>query len=111
VTDRGWPSHRSAIAPSDVGTQDLIGTCEAFWNSVTDHDGPAPISFDRCIDWLLDLYQVTRDAQLRTLIAEVLDDLRDLGPVEGEFEDMVLGALASVEAACDVVAARQTRNG
>lgn len=99
------------IAPSDFDVQDPIATCAAFWNSVTDHDGPSPISFDRCVDWLLDLYQVTLDTQLRTLIAEVLDDLRDLGPVEGEFEDMVLGALASVEAACDVVAARQKANG
>lgn len=76
---------------------------EAFWNSVTDHDGPAPISFDRCVDWLLDLYQDTTNTDLRTLITEVLDDLRSLGPVEGEFEDVVLGALASVEAAFEMV--------
>lgn len=92
---------------ADSAAQNLGETCDAFWSSVTDHDGPAPISFDRCVDWLLDLYQVTVDAQLRTLITEVLDDLRAIGPVEGAFEDVVLGALASVEAACDVVAARR----
>lgn len=78
-------------------------TAEAFWNSVTDLDGPAPISFDRCVDWLLDLYQNTTNAQLRTLISEVLDDLRALGPIEGEFEDIVLGALASVETAFEML--------
>ena len=81
-------------------------TCEAFWSAVADDASPSPISFDRCVDWLLDLYQVTDDVALRTLIADVLDDLRALGPVEGEFEDIVLGALASVEAAFDVVDAR-----
>lgn len=84
-------------------TTTVTDTTEAFWTTVTDHDGPAPISFDRCVDWLLDLYQDTTNAQLRTLISEVLDDLRSLGPVEGEFEDIVLGALASVEAAFEMV--------
>lgn len=92
---------------TDTAPFSPVETCEAFWTSVTDHDGPAPISFDRCVDWLLDLYQVTEDRQLRGLIADVLEDLRAIGPVEGEFEDVVLGALASVEAAFDVVAARQ----
>lgn len=92
---------------TDLTTQQPSDTCEAFWNTVADHDGPATISFDRCVDWLLDLYQVTVDVQLRALITDVLDDLRALGPVEGEFEDIVLGALASVEAAFDVVAARE----
>ena len=78
-------------------------TTEAFWNSVTDLDDSAPISFDRCVDWLLDLYQSTTNVQLRTLISEVLDDLRALGPVEGEFEDIVLGALASVETAFEML--------
>jgi len=94
-------------AASQINTPTVTETTDAFWTSVTDHDGPSPISFDRCVDWLLDLYQVTADAQLRTLISEVLDDLRALGPIEGEFEDIVLGALASVEAAFEVVAARQ----
>lgn len=78
-------------------------TTEAFWTTVTDHEGPSPISFDRCVDWLLDLYQDTTNTQLRHLISEVLDDLRALGPVEGEFEDIVLGALASVEAAFEMI--------
>ncbi len=81
----------------------IADTTEAFWTTVTDHDGPTPISFDRCVDWLLDLYQDTTNTQLRHLISEVLEDLRALGPVEGEFEDIVLGALASVEAAFEMI--------
>ena len=81
----------------------VADTTATFWATVTDHSEPAPISFDRCVDFLLDLYQDTTSTQLRTLISEVLDDLRELGPVEGEFEDIVLGALASVEAAFEMV--------
>lgn len=84
--------------------QVMADTFDAFWSSVTGHEGASTISFDRCVDWLLDLYQITPDPRLRLLISEVLDELRELGPVEGEFEDVVLGALASVEAAFDVVA-------
>ncbi len=73
---------------------------EAFWAVAGDEY--STISFDRCTDWLLDLYQTTEDVQLRTLITEVLDDLRALGPIEGEFEDIVLGALASVEVAFEI---------
>ncbi len=93
----------TASNSTDTDAFTVAETTEAFWTTVTDHDGPAPISFDRCVDWLLDLYQDTTSTQLRTLISEVLDDLRELGPVEGEFEDIVLGALASVEAAFEMV--------
>lgn len=81
-------------------------TSEAFWSTVTDHDGEAAISFDRCTDWLLDLHQSTKDEGIRRLIADVLEDLRMLGPVDGEFEDVVLGALASVEIAFEMVEGR-----
>lgn len=84
-------------------TADAVDTCDAFWATVTDHDGPGAISFDRCVDWLLDLYQVTADTQLRQLISDVLEDLRAIGPVDDEFEDVVLGTLASVEAAFEIV--------
>jgi hypothetical protein len=79
-----------------------ITTSEAFWSAATDETGCGSISFDRCVDWLLDLYQSTDDTLLRNLIADVLDDLRQLGPVTDEFEDVVLGALASIEVAFEV---------
>ena len=66
---------------------------------------PATISFDRCVDWLLSLYADTSDRDLKTMIVEVLGELRAIGPVDGAFEDIVLGALASVESAFEIAAA------
>lgn len=80
-------------------------TSEAFWASATDHDETSFLSFDRCVDWLLDLYRSTEDEDLRLLVSDVISDLRALGPIEGEFEDVVLGALASVETAFEIKAA------
>lgn len=97
TTGKRSASSRTANA-SDV----FVSASEAFWAAAGSGDEFASISFDRCVDWLLDLYQATEDSQLRLLITEVLDDLRQLGPVEGEFEDVVLGALASVEAAFEI---------
>ena len=68
----------------------------------------ASLSLDRCIDWLLDLHQSTDDRRLRVLISEVLDDLRAVaehpsGLAGLGIDDIVLGALASVEAAFEIV--------
>ena len=79
-------------------------TSEAFWATATDHDEAAFLSFDRCVDWLLGLHASTDDEDLRLLVSDVISDLRDLGPIEGEFEDLVLGALASVETAFEIKA-------
>ncbi len=97
TTHKGSASSRTAN-PTDV----FVSASEAFWAAAGTGDEFVSISFDRCVDWLLDLYQATEDSQLRLLITEVLDDLRQLGPVEGAFEDVVLGALASVEAAFEI---------
>ena len=80
-------------------------TCEAFWATATDEDTVDYISFDRCVDWLLDLHQSTDDVQLKALVSEVLEDLRALGPVQDELEDVIFGALASVEVAFEIRAA------
>ncbi len=101
-----FTTNRTDQAADQAAANQAAETCGAFWSTVTDHDGPAPISFDRCVDWLLDLHQTTTDADLRLLITDVLDDLRELGPIEGEFEDVVLGALASVEIAFEMVMGR-----
>ena len=77
---------------------------EAFWGAAIDEDSTSFLSFDRCVDWLLDLYGQTTDEDLQLLIGEVIDDLRALGPIEDEFEDIVLGALASVETAFEIKA-------
>lgn len=76
---------------------------EQFWDAAAaDDPRTGPISFDRCVDWLLGLHDSTADPGLRALVVEVLIELRRLGPVEGDFEDVVLGALASIEAAFEI---------
>ncbi len=64
-----------------------------------------PLFFDRCVDWLLSLHESTTDPALLDLVTDVLDELREIGPVSGEFADVVLGALASVELAFELPAA------
>jgi hypothetical protein len=85
---------------------------KAFWATADDTLDPtthAPISYERCVNWLLDLHQGTTDPALRKLIIEVLSDLGQLGPVSSdpELENLILGALASVEVAFEVAAARE----
>ncbi|MDH3679675.1 MAG: hypothetical protein OEV40_06960 [Acidimicrobiia bacterium] len=67
--------------------------------------GSEELSFDRCVDWLLTLHESTTDPQLQRLAIDVLAELRELGPGAGEFADVVLGALASVEVAFEIAAA------
>ncbi|MGF1599629.1 MAG: hypothetical protein ACFCVK_22405 [Acidimicrobiales bacterium] len=64
------------------------------------------LSFGHCVDWLLDRYQATTDPELRAMVVEVLDELRDLGPVDDEMADVVVGALGSVAAAFELRASR-----
>ena len=68
-------------------------------------DTADPFFFDRCVDWLLSLHASTTDPALQSLAADVLDELREIGPVSGEFADVVLGALASVDVAFELPAA------
>ena len=92
----------TALTASNVTTP--THSSEAFWGAATDLESVSYLSFDRCVDWLLDLYRHTDDEDLQLLIGEVIDDLRALGPIEDEFEDIVLGALASVETAFEIKA-------
>ncbi|MEM8925959.1 MAG: hypothetical protein AAGD35_20840 [Actinomycetota bacterium] len=63
-----------------------------------------PVSYQCCIDWLLDLRQSTTDPVLRGLVSEVLAELRTIGPVgdDPELNEMVLGALGSVQSAFEL---------
>ncbi len=84
-----------------------IEESETFWSAAFDDAREATLSIDRCIDWLLDLYQSTTHAVLRELVSDVLDDLRAVG-CEGigfaalDLDDVVLGALASIETAFEI---------
>lgn len=80
-----------------------------YWSvdPVSDQTGATTtesVSLERCIDWLLDRHQSTTEPVLRRLVSDVLTEIEELGPHcdEGELDELVLGALASVAAAFDV---------
>lgn len=88
-------------------TPTTIEQGESFWRAAFDDAREATLSIDRCIDWLLDLYQSTDHPVLRALVADTLDDLRavgvdGLGFAELDLDDVVLGALASIETAFEI---------
>ncbi len=62
----------------------------------------------RCHDWLRDARSRTADGVVHRLIDDVADELRLMGAFAGdladEMTDLVVGALASVEAALEVAA-------
>lgn len=85
----------------------VVDETDSFWTVALDGAPEASLSIDRCIDWLLDLYQSTEISQLRDLVSDVLDDVRavsaeGLGFAELDLDDVVLGALASVETAFEL---------
>ncbi len=53
--------------------------------------------------WLECAFERATTASTRRLIEDVLDDISLIGPIDDELDDMVVGALASVESAlqCD----------
>jgi hypothetical protein len=74
---------------------------------VDDLDGQVLVSQSRCVDHLLDLMNLTTNEAIRTVITEVLDDIRHLSVVRAdEMESCyaLLGAVAAVEAAFETYA-------
>jgi len=53
--------------------------------------------------WLECAFERATTASTRRLIEDVLDDISLIGPIDEELDDLVIGALASVESAleCD----------
>ncbi len=53
--------------------------------------------------WLECAFERATTASTRRLIEDVLDDISLIGPIDDELDDLVIGALASVESAleCD----------
>jgi hypothetical protein len=88
-----------------TATLSPITASNAFWSVANDDDlceAASSISPERCITWLLDLQASTSDQQLKDLVDETVADVRALGRFGGDMEDVVLGALASIEVAFEV---------
>lgn len=54
-----------------------------------------------CEAWLRRAYERADTAATRRLVADVLDDVRAIGEIDDELTELVIGALASVEAALE----------
>ena len=71
----------------------------------------AVFTFEQCEQWLVhrlaavDERSAAPDPELRLLVADTLADLRALGQLEPEMEEVVLDTLASIEIAFEVQAA------
>lgn len=60
------------------------------------------ITLDLCHAWLRQAHNAASDEAFRRLVADVMGDLEDLGSMDGELVNLVLGALGSVQSALEV---------
>ncbi len=73
--------------------------CEALGRLERSLDAQILVSQDRCVDGLLDLYNAAPTELIRTLVADILDDIRHLSAVRSS---TVQGRLMEVSAATSV---------
>lgn len=62
----------------------------------------AGLNFMQCHRWLEDARHATADTNLHALIDDVMGELWEIGSVEGELGDLVIGVLESVAAAIEI---------
>ncbi|MEZ5412545.1 MAG: hypothetical protein R2761_31210 [Acidimicrobiales bacterium] len=96
----------TALRPLDLSPAE---TADAFWAATNDDDPfvtDATVSPERCLAWLGGLLASTDDPGLRDLVTDTIDDIRRLGRFGRDLEDVILGALASIEVAFEVAGAR-----
>ena len=65
-----------------------------------------PLNTHRCRKWLDTAYFATDDSEIRTLIEDLDNELLELGHVDPEMNQLVLGALESVASAIAIAEAR-----
>ncbi|MDH4074470.1 MAG: hypothetical protein OEY41_04175 [Acidimicrobiia bacterium] len=88
---------------TDSTTATTTGPCAAFTDALTrlerSLDAQILVSQDRCVDGLLDLYNAAPTELIRSLVADILDDIRHLSAVRAS---TVQGRLMEVTAATSV---------
>ncbi len=63
---------------------------------------PRPLDLDNCRQWLDAAFFSTDDAEIRTMIEDLDNDLLELGAIDPEMNQVVVGALDSVASAIAV---------
>lgn len=91
---------------SSIDTATLLTRLHPADDGVFGADSRPPAAV---VDWLEQALERAETAQTRRLIADVLGDVRALGPIDDDLVELVIGALASVDVALDLDTTGRTR--
>jgi hypothetical protein len=94
----GFDDLAAPTAPSvvSINADGIAGIVDVALANI---DGQVLLSQGRCVDVLLDLFNVTSEASIQVLIGERLDDIRHLRAVEADEFRADLYAVAAIAAA------------
>jgi hypothetical protein len=104
TTPTATPTTTGATQPPLAAPPELVALLDA---AIDDAIGQFVLSQGRCVDHLLDLYNSTEHAAVRSAVSFVLDGIRRLTAVRAdEFVDnlRLIAAVAEVEGAFSVAA-------
>ena len=94
----GFDDPTAPAAPS-VASINADGIAAIVDTALADIAGQVLLSQGRCVDVLLDLFNVTTEPSIQVLIGERLDDIRHLRAVEADEFRADLYAVAAIAAA------------
>ncbi|HEX4981763.1 MAG TPA: hypothetical protein VFV63_08700 [Ilumatobacteraceae bacterium] len=94
----GFDDPAAPAAPS-VASINSDGIADIVDAALDDLDGQLLLSQGRCVNVLLDLFNVTTEPSIQALIGERLDDIRHLRAVEADEFRADLYAVAAIAAA------------
>ena len=94
----GFADVAASAAPS-IASINADGIAEIVDAALADIAGQTLLSQGRCVDVLLDLYNVTTEPSIQVLIGERLEDIRHLRAVLAEEFRADLYAVAAISAA------------
>ncbi len=95
----GHPAPLTTVSLDQIGVMDLLSLVEhAPTPEVGSESGHSTRAYRI---WLECAFERASTASTRRLIEDVLDDIASIGPIDDELTEMVVGALASVEAALE----------
>ena len=94
----GFDDPASTAGPS-LGSINAEGIADIVDAVLADIDGQLLLSQGRCVNVMLDLFNVTTEPSIQALIGERLDDIRHLRAVEADEFRADLYAVAAISAA------------